>query len=217
VTSSIKPRQARCRRAKLNPCNTSTDAIHGTAAVEPSTAQRRAPAQAATATPAGSPIRASRGGPTSRKTSTSAATDSDQSRPAAPAPIPDWRHRIIAKPSCIACAPITRAAAATVRRNRGSLIRLERPRHGDPAMGPTSWDVGTDRAAADAARNRTPLAITGADRPLTSMSQPPATVAAMKAAEPAARTQPYWKTVPPRAAARTRASERGAGAAVPTP
>src|SRR6202035_3610719 len=86
----------------VRPCKGSIAATAGSHAVSAITAHRTTPAPAESiAAPAG-PMRSSKGRPTKRKTTTSAATESDHKMPDVPGLIPALLQRIIAKESCIA-------------------------------------------------------------------------------------------------------------------
>src|SRR5262249_60458276 len=91
---------ARCSAANVRPCSGCTSASAVTLVDDAMTTQRTMPAAAATViTPAG-PMRFSSGGPTRKNTTTSAATDSDQSTLAVGAVIPAAVQRITANVSC---------------------------------------------------------------------------------------------------------------------
>ena len=72
--------QARCSKAKLNPCKGSISDMATTSAVTAITDQRTAPADAASIIAHDGPIRSISRGPMTTKTTTSAATDTDQTR-----------------------------------------------------------------------------------------------------------------------------------------
>ena len=94
--------QARCSAAKVRPCSGCTRASAVKSVVDAMTTHRRAPAAAASAMTRGAPRRLTRGGPTRKKTTTSAATDSDQSTLATAGVTPAARQRMTANASCMA-------------------------------------------------------------------------------------------------------------------
>jgi MFS transporter, PPP family, 3-phenylpropionic acid transporter len=122
--------QVRCSSAKVNPCSGSIAASATAHVVSAIVTQRTMPARAASiAAPAG-PSRSSSGRPITRKTTTSAATDSDHSSPAVAGEIPAASQRITAKLSCIAWLPRIKAATSTMQRGReadaGSPVKRQR-------------------------------------------------------------------------------------------
>ena len=148
-------RAAACRRDGAaqggRPCSGCTRASASTSALCAITAQRSIPARAATTSaPAGvSPVTSA--GPRTKNTSTSAATDSDQSTLTIAGLTPAARQRITAKASCMAWLPRTRAATSTSWRKRGGRAHpTSRRAHGrGGARGPQFRDPARSHGGRD--------------------------------------------------------------------